>query len=71
MMVKKKWDKRIISIKFKNFIAISFFEYIYFYRQSANDQGALRVLGGLNSLCRILHILDNPSPDLPPVIPIK
>lgn len=47
------------------------FEYIYFYRQSANDQGALRVLGGLNSLCRILHILDNPSPDLPPVIPIK
>lgn len=40
-------------------------------KKSANDQGALRVLGGLNSLCRILHILDNPSPDLPPVIPIK
>lgn len=60
------------NLKFsKQFHFVCVLESIYFYRQSANDQGALRVLGGLNSLSRILHVLDNPSPDLPPVIPIK
>lgn len=29
MMVKKKWDKRIISIQFKKFIAISFCVYVF------------------------------------------
>ena len=43
----------------------------YLYLQGGQDQGALRALGGLNSLCRLLHVLDNTTPDLPPVIPIK
>ncbi|XP_078316158.1 S phase cyclin A-associated protein in the endoplasmic reticulum-like isoform X2 [Crassostrea virginica] len=40
-------------------------------KKGGQDQGALRALGGLNSLCRLLHVLDNTTPDLPPVIPIK
>ncbi|XP_062612464.1 S phase cyclin A-associated protein in the endoplasmic reticulum-like isoform X2 [Saccostrea cucullata] len=40
-------------------------------KKSGQDQNALRVLGGLNSLCRLLHVLDNATPELPPVIPPK
>ncbi|XP_056020838.1 S phase cyclin A-associated protein in the endoplasmic reticulum-like isoform X2 [Ostrea edulis] len=40
-------------------------------KKSGQDQTALRVLGGLSSLCRLLNVLDNSTPDLPPVIPPK
>ena len=39
--------------------------------QSVADQSALRVLGGLTTLSRLLLVIGQATPDLPLVIPTK